>query len=93
MTNRQIENRIRKIQTLEEQVKILQDQIDGLKDEIKISMESDDADEIRTGSFIVRWKEVISRRLDGTALKKALPDVWQTYSKDSSSRRFTITAA
>lgn len=90
MTDRQIDNRIRKIQNLEEQVKDLQNQIDGLKDEIKASM---DADEIRTGSFIVRWKEVISRRLDGTALKKALPDVWQAYSKDSSSRRFTITAA
>lgn len=90
MTNRQYENRIKKIQNLEEQVKALQDQIDGLKDEIKASMTTD---EVNTGSFIIRWKEVISRRLDSTALKKALPDVWQTYSKDSSSRRFTITAA
>lgn len=90
MTNRQYENRIKKIQNLEEQVKTLQDQIDGLKNEIKESMT---ADEVNTGNFIIRWKEVISRRLDSTALKKALPDVWQTYSKDSSSRRFTITAA
>jgi len=90
MTNRQYENRIKKIQNLEEQVKSLQDQIDGLKNEIKESMT---ADEVNTGNFIIRWKEVISRRLDSTALKKALPDVWQTYSKDSSSRRFTITAA
>ena len=90
MTNRQYENRIKKIQNLEEQVKALQDQIDGLKNEIKESMT---ADEVNTGNFIIRWKEVISRRLDSTALKKALPDVWQTYSKDSSSRRFTITAA
>lgn len=90
MTNRQIENRIRKIQTLEEQVKILQGQIDGLKDEIKADMAGD---EVNTGSFIIRWKEVISTRLDSTALKRALPDVWQTYSKASSSRRFTITAA
>lgn len=90
MTNRQYENRIRKIQSLEEQVKELQNQIDGLKDEIKESMTTD---EIHTGNFIIRWKEVISKRLDSTALKKALPDVWTAYSKDSSSKRFTITAA
>lgn len=90
MTNRQYENRIKKIQSLEEQVKDLQIQIDDLKDEIKASMT---ADEVNTGNFIIRWKEVISKRLDSTALKNALPDVWKAYSKDSRSLRFTITAA
>lgn len=90
MTNRQIENRIRKIQELEKQIKELQTVADGLRDEIKADMTGE---ELRTGSFIVRWKEVISTRLDSTALKKALPDVWKAYSKESSSRRFTINAA
>lgn len=90
MTNRQYDNRIRKIQDLETEIKRLQTLADSLKDEIKADMAGD---EVNTGSFIIRWKEVISTRLDSTALKKALPDVWQTYSKASSSRRFTITAA
>jgi len=90
MTNRQYENRIRKIQDLEAEIKRLQAVADGLKSEIKADMASD---EINTGNYIIRWKEVISTRLDGTALKKALPDVWQMYSKASSSKRFTITAA
>ena len=33
---------------------------------------------------------VTSSRLDSTSLKKALPDVFQQYSKTSSYKRFTI---
>lgn len=90
MTDRQLNNRARKIQDIEAEIKQLQAIADSLKNEIKASMASD---EVNTGSFIIRWKDVTSVRLDGTALKKALPDVWQTYSKASTSKRFTITAA
>lgn len=41
-----------------------------------------------TGIFIV--KEIISSRLDGKALKAALPDVYGQFCKASTSRRFTI---
>lgn len=93
MTDRQIKNRIQKLQKLEQQIKELEMAADDLRTEIKVTMEDRQTDEIRTGGFIVRWKEIVSRRLDGTALKKALPDVWQTYSKETCSKRFTVTAA
>lgn len=93
MTDRQIKNRIQRLQELEQQIKELEMAADDLRTEIKVTMEDRQTDEIRTGGFIVRWKEIVSRRLDGTALKKALPDVWQTYSKETCSKRFTVTAA
>lgn len=93
MTDRQIKNRIQRLQELEQQIKELEMAADDLRTEIKVTMEDRQTDEIRTGGFIVRWKEIVSRRPDGTALKKALPDVWQTYSKETCSKRFTVTAA
>ena len=90
LTNRQIDNRIQKLRALESQIKALEEQADALRDELKADLEAKGTDEHNTGSFIIRWKEVISRRLDSKALKAALPDVFNAYSRESSARRFTI---
>lgn len=90
MTEKQIENRIKKLQIIEAKQKELEDQADALKAEIKADMESKGLDELETKNFIIRWKEVISNRLDGKALKAALPEIYSQYCKASASRRFTV---
>lgn len=90
MTEKQIENRIKKLQIIEAQQKELEDQAEALKAEIKADMESKGLDEMETKNFIIRWKEVISNRLDGKALKAALPEIYSQYCKASASRRFTV---
>ncbi len=47
-------------------------------------------DELKTKNFIIRWKEIISNRLDGKALKAALPEIYSQYCRTSASRRFTV---
>ena len=90
MTDRQLNNRITKLQGIEAQMKELEAQAQAIRAELKADLESKGEDEHNTGSFIIRWKEIISSRLDGKALKAALPDVFATYSRESISRRFTI---
>ena len=90
MTDRQLDNRIAKLQAIEAQQRELEAQADAIRAELKADLESKGEDEHNTGSFVIRWKEIISRRLDGKALKAALPDVFATYSRESTSRRFTI---
>ena len=90
MTNKQLDNRVKKLQGIESQMKELEDTAETIRAEIKADLESKGEDEHDTGSFIIRWKEIISRRLDSKALKAALPDVFAAYSKESSSRRFSI---
>ena len=90
MTDRQLNNRITKLQAIEAQQKELEAQAEAIRAEIKADLEAKGEDEHNTGSFIIRWKEIISRRLDSKALKAALPDVFAAYSKESSSRRFSI---
>lgn len=44
------------------------------------------------GGFMVKWSNSSSKRLDTTALKKDLPELVAKYMKESSSRRFSVTA-
>lgn len=90
MTERMIENRIRKLQELEARQKEIEAAADAIRAELKADLEEKGVEELATKNFIVRWKEVISSRLDGKALKAALPDVFAAYSKTTSTRRFTV---
>ena len=90
MTNKQLDNRVKKLQSIEAQMKELEEQADAIRAEIKADLEAKGEEEHDTGSFMIRWKEIISRRLDSKALKAALPDVFAAYSRESTSRRFTI---
>ena len=90
MTNKQLDNRVKKLQGIEAQMKELEDAAEKIRTEIKADLEEKGEDEHNTGSFIIRWKEIISRRLDSKALTAALPDVFAAYSKESSTRRFSI---
>lgn len=89
-TNRQIDNRCRKLAELDAQIKELQAQADAIKDEIKKDMDADSLEEIDTGNFKVRYKLVESVRLDNKALKADLPDVYSLYSKVTACKRFTV---
>lgn len=90
MTNRQIDNRCKKLADLEAQIKALTAAADAIKAEIKADMDADALEEIDTGKYKVRYKLVESMRLDSKALKKDLPDVYSLYSRVSTCKRFTV---
>ena len=87
MTERMIENRVKKLQEIEAQQKELETAAEAIRAELKADMEEKG---LKTKNFILRWKEIISNRLDSKALKAAFPDVYGQFCKASASRRFTI---
>lgn len=90
MTNRQLDNRIKKLQALEAQQKELEAQAESIRAELKAELQANGEDEHRTGNFIIRWKEIISSRIDSKALRAASPDIAGQFTKQTSTRRFTI---
>ena len=90
MTERMIENRVKKLQELEAQQKEIEAQAEAIRAELKADLEEKGLDELKTKNFILRWKEIISNRLDGKALKAALPEIYSQYCRTSASRRFTV---
>ena len=90
MTERMIENRVKKLQELEAQQKELEAAAEAIRTELKADLAEKGVEELKTKNFVLRWKEIVSSRLDGKALKAALPDVYGQFCKASTSRRFTI---
>ena len=61
---------------------------DAIRDAIKAHM--GDSEELRAGEYKVTWKAVTSSRLDGKALKAALPEVAKRFTTTTTSRRFCV---
>ena len=87
-TNKQIDNRVKKLKALECQIAELQAAADAIKNDLKNDL--GDTEERQTDNFILRYKTVTQNRLDSTGLKNALPDVYKTFTKVTSYRRFSI---
>ena len=84
---------ISKIEALKEWEALLneaQAEVENIKDEIKREMDARGTEELEAGQYIVRYTSVLSQRFDTTAFKKALPEVYKGYLKQSASRRFSI---
>ena len=90
MGERALQNRVMKLREIEVQQKALEEQAEKIRQEIKADMETKQVEEMKAGSFVIRWKTILSSRLDGKALKAALPEIYSQYCKSSESRRFTI---
>ena len=90
MTDKMIEARVKKLRAIEAQQQELEAKAAAIKAELQQDMETKGTEELHTKNFIVRWKEIISSRLDTKALKEALPDIYSLYTKQTSIRRFTI---
>lgn len=68
----------------------LKAQADTIRNEIKAEMEALDLEEMIAGQYIIRYTSVLSNRFDSTAFKKVMPEIYKAYTKQVSSRRFTI---
>ena len=92
MSTIEIESKIAKMQEWEALEEEARAEAETLRDEIKAEMLKRDTEELTAGGFIVRWTSVLSNRFDSTAFKKVMPEVYKAYTKQVSSRRFTISA-
>ena len=90
MSTTEITSKIEALKELEELIAEAQAEAEALKDEIKEEMLKRNTEELEVGKFIVRWTSVLSNRFDSTAFKKVMPDVYKAYTKQVTSRRFSI---
>ena len=64
--------------------------IEALKDSIKREMDARGVEEVEAGQYIARFTTVLSNRFDTTAFKKEHGDMYKQYTKQTTSRRFSI---
>ena len=63
---------------------------DAIRDSIKQEMLDRDVEELTAGAYIIRWTPVLSNRFDTTGFKKVYGDLYKAFTKQTSSRRFSI---
>lgn len=88
MSINEMEIKIRELRQLQALIEEAQAEAEAIKDAIKAAMGSQEA--IQAGEYKVTWKPVTSSRLDAAALRKALPDVAERFTKETTVRRFTV---
>ena len=68
----------------------LKAEADSIRNSIKAEMEAREVEELIAGQYIVRYTSILSNRFDSTAFKKVMPEIYKAYTKQVSSRRFSI---
>ena len=86
--NNAIIAKVQELMELRRMSEELQTEIDALQEAVKSFMGSEES--MIAGAFKVSYKSVTSSRLDSSALKRELPDVAARYTKQTTTRRFTV---
>ena len=84
---------IAKIEALNAWEALMEDakaEADAIRDSIKQEMLDRDVEELTAGAYIIRWTSVLSNRFDTTGFKKMYGELYRAFTKQSASRRFTI---
>lgn len=90
MSTIEITSKIEALKDLEALIEEAKAEAEALRDEIKQEMLNRDTEEMEAGQYIVRYTSVLSNRFDSTAFKKVMPELYKAYTKQVSSRRFSI---
>mgnify|MGYP000171571435 FL=1 len=88
MSINEMESKIRELRQLQTLIEEAQAEAEAIKDSIKAAM--GDSEALQAGEYKVTWKPVTSTRLDAAALRKALPDVAERFTRTTTTRRFTV---
>lgn len=88
MSTAEITAKVTELQELRRMQEELSAEIEALTDLIKNHMGEQEL--LLAGPYKVTYKPVTTTRIDTTALKKALPDIAERFSKTTTTRRFTI---
>ena len=88
MSTNELESKCRELRQLQALIDEAQAEAETIKDAIKAAM--GDSEAIQAGEYKITWKSVTSSRLDAAALRAALPEVAERFTRNSTTRRFCV---
>ena len=78
---------LRELEDMEAEIKA---EAEMIRDSLKAEMADRNIEEMVVGNYIVRWTSILSNRFDTTNFKKFYGDLYKAFTKQTSSRRFSI---
>lgn len=90
MLTKNLDSQIHELRELRRMADELATAIDTIQDAIKAEMTAAGVDVLTGSDWKAVWKPITTSRIDTAALKKALPDLAQQFTKVSTVRRFSV---
>ena len=90
MANNELLNKIEALNEWEALMEEARAEADAIRDSIKQEMMERDTEELECGQYIIRYTSVLSNRFDTTAFKKTYGDLYKAFTKQTASKRFSI---
>ena len=88
MSINELEMKCQGLRELQRLIEEAQAEAETIKDAIKAHM--GDSETAYAWEYKITWKPVTTVRIDTTALKKAMPEVAQAFTRQTTTRRFTL---
>ena len=88
MSINELEAKARELRQLQALIEEAQAEAEAIKDALKAAM--GDSESVQAGEYKITWKAVTSSRIDTSALKKAMPDVAERFTRETTTRRFCV---
>ena len=90
MSQNEMMNLIETMNNYDELASKVKAKADAIRSTIKEEMERQAVEEMICGPYIVRWTSILSNRFDATTFKRLYADLYKDFTKQVSSRRFTV---
>ncbi len=90
MSTNELTSKVRELKELKAMADELAAEITSIEDIIKAEMTARNTEEMQIDIFKIRWSKCKSNRFDSTSFKKAMPELYNQFTKQSEYRRFTV---
>lgn len=88
MSINEMESKVRELRQLQALIEEAQAEAETIKDALKAAM--GDSEAVQAGEYKITWKAVKTARVDTAALKRAMPDVAQAFTRETITRRSCV---
>lgn len=90
MANNELLNKVEALNEWEALMEEARAEAEAIRDALKQEMLERDTEELECGKYIIRYQSIVSNRFDSSSFKKLMPDVYKSFIRQSTSRRFSI---
>lgn len=91
MDKKTLIDKVRELKSLKQMADELDAEITSIEDELKAEMTAQGKEEMTIDVFKLRYKTVVSSRFDSKAFKATHSDLYEQYTKQTTSKRFSVT--
>lgn len=86
----ELDSKVKELRELRRMAEEVAAEMETITDSIKAEMGARRVDELTGTDWKASYKQVTSNRLDTAALKKALPEIAERFTRTTSARRFVL---